>query len=277
MPELPEVETMCRGIQKICGRTIASVSKPTCRYRPIAIKPSFAKIRRCLESQRVTKISRLGKRVLIHTADHSLILQPKMTGLVSLEDTPDDTHNRLRIDFEGSPKLKLLFWDRRGLGTVEMLLGNEVEDRIVNGKLGPDALDITFADFQDRLCSTKRAVKVALLDQKLLAGVGNLYASEMLHVSRIHPTQSSSQLSRKRLRLLYTTMQDILLSAIEHEGSTLSDGTYRTAINDPGSYQNQHLVYDRAGLPCPSCSKGQIERIVQAQRSTFFCPRCQKM
>lgn len=276
MPELPEVETMCVGIRSIIGRKIKRVIKPRCRYRPISISPRVPTIERRLSSHRVTDVTRLGKRVLIHANDHALVLQPKMTGLVSLEAPPDPDHVRLQIDFAGAPKIRLLFWDRRGLGTVEMLPTSEIHERIVQGKLGPDALAITSQEFSQRLSRTHRAIKVALLDQKLVAGVGNLYASEMLHVAKIHPQARSSDLSDRKKRLLFDVMQDILLTAIRYEGSTLSDGTYRTAVNDPGSYQNQHLVYDRADQPCQSCSSGVVQRIVQAQRSTFFCPKCQR-
>ncbi|MEZ6135147.1 MAG: bifunctional DNA-formamidopyrimidine glycosylase/DNA-(apurinic or apyrimidinic site) lyase [Pirellulaceae bacterium] len=275
MPELPEVETMCRGIAAIVGRRIKSVTRPACGYRPITITPKVARIHAALHGQQVQQVTRLGKRVLIHAADYALILQPKMSGLVSLDDPPDIEHLRLRIDFIGSPKLHVLFWDRRGLGTVEMLCESEINDRIVHGRLGPDALSIAFEDFSQRLSATARPVKVALLDQKLVAGVGNLYASEMCHVAKIHPAKPCCKLSVRKKRQLYDAMLQILNDAIEHEGSTLSDGTYRNVLGQNGSYQNQHLVYDRASEACPTCANGTIERIVQAQRSTFFCPKCQ--
>lgn len=277
MPELPEVETMCRGIAAIVGRTIDSVSTPKCRFRPISMKPKIASIARQLQGEKVTRVSRLGKRVLIHAAERVLILQPKMSGLIALDIPPDPEHVRLQIDFAGRPPLRLQFWDRRGLGTVELIKENEIEERLVSGRLGPDALVIELADFSHRLLATARPIKVALLDQKLVAGVGNLYASEILHISGIHPETPSCKLTRRKLAKLHAAMQATLLTAIEHEGSTLSDGTYRNALNDPGSYQNHHLVYARAGLPCPTCRQGTIERIIQAQRSTFFCPKCQKV
>jgi len=276
MPELPEVETMCRGIAPIVGRKIARVFCPPCTFRPIVITPAIEVLNRTLEAQVVSAISRLGKRVVIHAGAHALILQPKMSGLVLLEQPPDYEHVRLQIDFAKPATLRLQFWDRRGLGTVECLPHSEVHARIVSGRLGPDALDISCEDFSQRLRQTTRPIKVALLDQKLVAGVGNLYASEMLHVAKIHPAKACDKISRPKLRLLYESMQRILITAIAHEGSTLSDGTYRNALNDPGSYQNKHLVYDRAGLPCATCAAGEIVRIVQAQRSTFYCPKCQR-
>lgn len=274
MPELPEVETMCRGIYPTIGKLIREVSQPPCSYRPIQIHPPVDEINARMAGCKVKAITRLGKRVVIQTSEDSLILQPKMTGLVALEEPPDPNHVRLQIDFSG--KLRLQFWDSRGLGTVELMPTAELHDRIVEGRLGPDALQITVDDFIERLRATSRPIKVALLDQKLLAGVGNLYASEMLFKAKIDPKKPAAKVSRARLELLHQVMLDILQQAILHEGSTLSDGTYRNAVNDPGSYQNMHCVYDKAGEPCSQCNSAEILRIVQAQRSTFYCPKCQR-
>ena len=274
MPELPEVDTMCRGIYPTIGKVIRSVSQPPCDYRPIQIRPSVAEINARLAGCKVKTITRLGKRVVIQTAVDSLILQPKMTGLVALDAPPDPDHVRLQIDFSG--KLRLQFWDRRGLGTVELMPSAELHERIVEGRLGPDALQITVEDFIGRLQATARPIKVALLNQKLLAGVGNLYASEMLFKAKIDPTKPAAKVSPARLRVLHQVMLEILQLAITLEGSTLSDGTYRNAVNDAGSYQNMHSVYDKAGQPCSQCKTSTVLRIVQAQRSTFYCPKCQR-
>ncbi len=273
MPELPEVETMCRGIYPTIGKLVKQVSQPPCNYRPIQIRPTVAQIHARMAGCKIKAITRLGKRVVIQTQEDSLILQPKMTGLVVLEAPPDPDHVRLQIDFSGN--LRLQFWDSRGLGTVECMPTAELHERIVEGRLGPDALQITVTDFIDRLQATSRPIKVALLDQKLLAGVGNLYASEMLFKAKINPKKPAEKLSHERLRLLHQVMLEILELAIVHEGSTLSDGTYRNTLNDPGSYQNMHRVYDKAGEACSQCQNAKILRIVQAQRSTFYCPKCQ--
>jgi formamidopyrimidine-DNA glycosylase len=119
-------------------------------------------------------------------------------------------------------------------------------------------------------------VKVALLDQRAVAGVGNLYASEILHLARIHPARPCDELARRHWNAIAAAAREVLETAIRYEGSTLSDGTYRNALNKEGGYQNEHRVYAKAGEPCPRCRRGVIERIVQAQRSTFFCPRCQQ-
>jgi formamidopyrimidine-DNA glycosylase len=276
MPELPEVETMCRGVRPVIGAVIDKVIDPKCTYRPIACNPPLPEIKRRLRGQTITGVSRIGKRVVIETERWALILQPKMSGLVSIDAPPDPEHVRLILRLRDAKVAQVIFWDRRGLGTITLLPHAEVESQLVTGKLGPDALVITPADFAARVSSTKRPIKVALLDQKLVAGVGNLYASEMLHAAGIDPRRSAAEIQPEEYRRLHKHMRRILTAAIKSEGSTLSDGTYRNALNQAGSYQNQHRVYDRAGQPCPICKNGTIVRIVQGQRSTYFCPKCQK-
>src|SRR4029077_5040598 len=120
--------------------------------------------------------------------------------------------------------------------------------------LGPDALDVP-PDRWRALCQrTTRPIKVALLDQKLVAGIGNLYASEILHLAGIHPGRRANRLKRKQIERMGECVLSVLKEAIRHEGSTLSDGTYRNALNQAGGYQNAHRVYDREGEPCTTCN-----------------------
>ena len=166
------------------------------------------------------------------------------------------------------------FWDRRGLGTVRLLDGDQM-DEVRNG-LGPDALCMSADDWKQQLSRTSRPVKVAMLEQKLIAGIGNLYASEILHEASVSPNRSSQRLTKKQLSAIQAATQRILQEAIQYEGSTLGDGTYRNALNKDGGYQNKHQVYQKEGEPCQRCDGGVIRRIVQAQRSTFYCPKCQR-
>ncbi len=255
---------------------IARVIDPKCSYRPIACDPTLRSIGARLRGQEITGISRLGKRVLIETNRWALVLQPKMTGLVSIDDPPSPEHVRLILELDNCATSRLLFWDRRGLGTIQLLSRDDVIARLVTGRLGTDALVISCSEFIERLSSTNRPIKVALLDQKLLAGVGNLYASEMLHAAAIDPCRPAAGLRADEYAALHQHMLRILQEAIRYEGSTLSDGTYRNALNQEGGYQNAHQVYDRAGQPCPRCRSTEIIRIVQAQRATFYCPTCQR-
>ena len=131
--------------------------------------------------------------------------------------------------------------------------------------------------YRERLSGSQRAVKVALLDQRAVAGIGNLYASEILHLSRIHPARRCDKLTRDQWRRVADATRSVLEAAIRYEGSTLGDGTYRNALNQAGGYQSHHRVYDREGEVCMRCgAASEIVRIVQAQRATFFCPSCQR-
>lgn len=213
--------------------------------------------------------------VLLLSSGDQIVLEPRMTGLVLLADPPNVEHLRLRIDLEQCPVEHLWFWDRRGLGCVYLLNPDEFGERLGPDRLGPDALKLDPERMRERLGASRREIKVALLDQRALAGVGNLYASELLHVAGVHPQKRCDRITRPQWERIHKAMEEVLLDAIEHEGSTLSDGTYRNALNQSGGYQNLHRVYDRAGELCPSCEAAIVKRIVQCQRSTFFCPHCQ--
>ncbi|WP_373650859.1 bifunctional DNA-formamidopyrimidine glycosylase/DNA-(apurinic or apyrimidinic site) lyase [Schlesneria sp. DSM 10557] len=280
MPELPEVETMVRGIRpQIVGRTICDLSECENGCKPILITPKFTQLRKRLVGKQFASVRRVGKRVVFDVSDGTIVaVEPRMTGLMVLADPPDVSHLRLRWDFEGDDQYpSLWFWDRRGLGTVSHYLPGEFEERYGPKCLGPDALEMTLEMWRERCAASNREIKVLLLDQKRVAGIGNLYASEILHVAGIHPSAPAKMLNPRQVERLAAAAQEVLLKAIECEGSTLSDGTYRNALNQNGSYQNLHRAYMRAGSPCLSCGSEAIQRIVQAQRSTFYCPECQKM
>ena len=302
MPELPEVETMVRGIRPhVEGCRIESVEPCECPCRPIATSPEWPAIAEAAVGRRIERVWRRAKRVVLSLEDDwRFVIEPRMTGLMLVTDPPDAGHLRVRWELSrprgGSNRSRdvgsrdetrrspdtrpsdghsdLLFWDRRGLGTMRLYAPGEM-DRHLADRLGPDALEMTLDQWQDRLARTQREVKVALLDQKLVAGIGNLYASEILYRSRIDPRTPAARISRNRLSRLHEATTEILHEAIRYEGSTLGDGTYRNALNQDGSYQNAHRVYAREGEPCPGCGR-KIKRIVQAQRSTFFCSSCQR-
>ncbi|MCC9644301.1 bifunctional DNA-formamidopyrimidine glycosylase/DNA-(apurinic or apyrimidinic site) lyase [Rhodopirellula sp. JC740] len=284
MPELPEVETMCRGIRPIIGRTVERVEVPPCHCRPITIEPKIATLQRRLRDRQVADIQRRGKRVMLCFDDASrLVIEPRMTGLVLLADPPDPDHLRLRIQFKNSSVARsatdfadeLLVWDRRGLGTIRWM--NDREYRVkIDERLGADALHITADQLKQNLGLSRRPVKVALLDQAAVAGIGNLYAAEILFLAGVDPRTRCDRLTQPQWQRIHAAIGEVLHDAIAHEGSTLSDGTYRNALNDPGGYQNMHRVYDREHQSCPRCETGVVRRIVQAQRSTFFCAGCQR-
>jgi formamidopyrimidine-DNA glycosylase len=200
-----------------------------------------------------------------------------MTGLLLLADPPDREHLRLECVLAGAGgERRLWLWDRRGLGTVTLFRPDEFARQLGTGRIGRDALEVSLAEWRALCRRTSRPIKVALLDQRWVAGIGNLYASEILHAAGIHPEARTNRLSGVRIRRLADATRHVLREAIRYEGSTLNDGTYRNALNESGGYQNEHRVYARAGKVCSTCRQGKIVRIVQAQRSTFFCGKCQR-
>jgi formamidopyrimidine-DNA glycosylase len=279
VPELPEVETMVRGIRPhIAGREITATRRCRCSCKPMLIEPGVRSISRRVVGSVISKVHRIGKRVVLElSTGDSFVIEPRMTGITLLSDPPDRGHLRFEWQLAGAGQYSSLwFWDRRGLGTIRLLSKDEMLEKLGPSRLGPDALAINEAEWRQQCSRTSRAIKPALLDQKLVAGIGNLYASEILHMARIHPECPANQLKPRQIRRLADTVRHVLTEAIRAEGSTLGDGTYRNALNQDGGYQNQHRVYARDDERCPTCSKTHIVRIVQNQRSTFFCPACQR-
>jgi len=279
---------MRRGIAPVVGYRITAVERPRCRLKPIAIEPELPQFRRRAVGKRIERVGRLGKRVLVYLeGEEVIVLEPRMTGLVLLADPPNREHLRLCLHLtadaasngsalQTGATLSLMYWDRRGLGSVRLFAVDELHRRYSDGMLGPDALEISIDELRARLGSSRREIKVALLDQKAVAGIGNLYASEILFLARIHPRRPCHTLRKSEWLKLHAAMQEVLEEAIRYEGSTLGDGTYRNALNQQGSYQNHHRVYARAGKDCPRCGHNSIVRTVQAQRATFHCTRCQR-
>ena len=268
---------MRRGIAAVIGASIRDVRRARCRLKPIRVSPAMASFRRRVIGRTIQETGRVGKRVVLRLdSGDSIVLEPRMTGLVLVADPPNQEHLRLRFELEGGTAPELLYWDRRGLGSVQLYSHSQFQEKFLIGDLGPDALTLTCESLRERLGRSRREIKVALLDQAAVAGVGNLYASEILHLARVHPQKRCDELSVAQWKRIHLAMLEVLNAAIQHEGSTLSDGTYRNALNQEGGYQNHHRVYDRADAACPQCRRGRVQRIVQAQRSTFFCPVCQK-
>jgi formamidopyrimidine-DNA glycosylase len=159
------------------------------------------------------------------------------------------------------------------LGVVRLVSPAEFAARYGADKMGPDALEISAAELRARLGASRRAIKVALLDQRALAGVGNIYASEILHRVRMHPATPCNRLTPRQWTKLRAELRRVLREALRDQGSTLSDSVYTTPAGEAGKFVRR--VYQRHGQPCLRCGRAEIQRMVQAQRSTFFCPVCQ--
>ncbi|MBU6308237.1 MAG: bifunctional DNA-formamidopyrimidine glycosylase/DNA-(apurinic or apyrimidinic site) lyase [Planctomycetes bacterium] len=281
MPELPEVETMRRGIAGIAGRRIAGATFPRSRVRPISIEPGVATLARRLTGRTVAGVHRRGKRIVIELAPGAgderrwLAFEPRMTGLMLVVDPPTVEHVRMVVEFAGRGSGRLTFWDRRGLGTIRLFDDAGLERACGPHKHGPDGLVVTGEDLAARLGDSRRAVKVALLDQRAVAGIGNIYAAEILFRAGIDPRSRCRRLKQPQWDRIAEQARRVLADAVRHEGSSIGDETYRTADNRVGRFQKRHRVYGREGEPCTACGTA-IVRIVQTQRATFFCPACQR-
>jgi formamidopyrimidine-DNA glycosylase len=286
MPELPEVETMRRGILPLVGGVIVEAFCPASHLHPIKYSPPRDELFAMLVGRRITAVERCGKRLVVRLDDDRvLIIEPRMTGRVMLDPPQIPSHVRLvlRVAAEqqephgaiDSVERTMIFRDVRGLGTVRLLRGSDFPAELGPHKIGPDALEIDWQELRDRLGHRKCAVKVALLDQKAIAGIGNIYASEALHLAKLHPATPCCTITSRQWQRLHEALQYVLKEAIAHQGSTLSDGAYTTPGNEAGRYQDLHRVYQRTGERCSQCRRGIIRRIVLGQRSTFYCPVCQ--
>jgi formamidopyrimidine-DNA glycosylase len=273
MPELPEVETIVRGLApRICGRTIDRVEllfKPLLRRAP---KGGLAG----LSGRRVLGVRRRGKMVLIECEGGiTLVFHLKMTGQLLLEAPgaePPGRHTRLVVKFrDGGPELR--FRDVRKFGFL-LCVGGDAEGECAElACLGPEPLGLGLEDFVPVLGKRKGRIKGVLLDQTVVAGIGNIYADEMLFDSGIHPETPAAALSKNDVARLWGSMGRVLAAAIEAKGSSLRD--YVDADGRTGEFQASHKVYGREGEPCVRCGR-PVRRVVVAGRGTHFCPRCQR-
>src|SRR4051812_20893612 len=170
MPELPEVETMRRGILGVVGSRIKDVERVRCSRRPITIAPRMDLFRRRALGRIVSDVGRIGKRVVVHLdSSDAIVMEPRMTGLVLVAEPPTREHLRFRCKLAGNGVPELLYWDRRGLGSVRLFSAEELQKRFGPEKVGPDALTVSGEVLRERLGDSRRAVKVALLDQRAVA------------------------------------------------------------------------------------------------------------
>jgi formamidopyrimidine-DNA glycosylase len=280
MPELPEVETVRRGLQPVLeGHVLTHVEarRPDLRF---PFPEGFA---RRLTGRRIVRLSRRAKYLLAELdGGEVLLMHLGMSGRFTVggavlgqfhHEAALGAHDH--VVFETSAGARVVYADHRRFGMMDLFSHNEGH-KLLN-LLGPEPLDGGFTgDFLAGVLAGKRTpIKSALLDQRVVAGLGNIYVCEALHGARISPERQAYLVNRRQAERLVAEVKAVLTRAIEAGGSTLRD--YRQAGGDLGYFQHQFRVYDRAGEPCPTPKcKGEITRLVQAGRSTFHCPKCQK-
>ncbi|MFW5904682.1 MAG: bifunctional DNA-formamidopyrimidine glycosylase/DNA-(apurinic or apyrimidinic site) lyase [bacterium] len=304
MPELPEAETIARGLRpSLAGRTLRALEV----VHEDVLPQGTETVRAAIRGRRIDEVGRRGKNLVLLLADAAgaegsvsndtvLLINLGMTGrLVVLparpesgapssasdsppaappsgEEEPPDrpTHPALRFLLDDGATL--VYDDIRRFGRVEALDGDEWRER--SRALGPEPLDPALepGDLADRLGSSRSPIRNVLLDQSRIAGVGNIYANEALHRATIHPRRPADSLEKEDFGRLLAALRDLLAAAIGAGGTTIRD--YRDASGRPGRYSRQLQVYDREGHACGRCGES-IERIIFGNRSAFLCPRCQ--
>ncbi len=268
MPELPEVEVVGRALRRAwVGRTIERVWVGPPSYF-FSTPPGT--LRKRLVGARVTDLSRHGKYLFATLSDESrLLLHLGMTGQLTMSAVPKDNHVHLVVHFDDGGVAT--FRDVRKFGKIEWLAPNTTSRR--EQVLGPDALGIDLPTFRGGLAKRRAPLKSLLLDQSVLAGVGNIYADEALFRAKLSPLRPGSDLRPAEAARLLECVRGILEESIASGGSTIND--YLKADGELGGFQDFHRVYGKTGEPCPKC-RTPIARVVLGGRSTHFCPKCQK-
>ncbi len=278
MPELPEVETVRRGLQQhVVGRRIAQVEVG--RERSVR-RTSREAVIAGLTGTVVRTADRRGKYLLLalDSGDMAMI-HLRMSGQVLIAPggapRPAHTHVALHLD-DGR---EVWFVDPRTFGEVVVFDPDRTETELPElARLGVDPIADPFdtATLRRAIGTTSRALKPLLLDQHVVAGIGNIYADEILHRARLAPDRPASSLDRRRLTALQRSIVDVLTEAIDAGGSTLGDAQYVDLMGQGGSYQDDHRVYGRGGERCLTCGRGWIRRSVTGGRGTHWCPVCQR-
>lgn len=283
MPELPEVETVRAGlIPAMEGQIIskADVRRPDLRW------PFPDNMAERLTGQKVLGLRRRSKYILVDLASgETLLVHLGMSGRMLIDQKPiGDTHHSLpalekhdHVIFEMADGGRIRFNDARRFGAMDLIETGKTDSHWLLEKLGPEPLGNAFneAYLFEQLKKRGSPIKTALLDQRIVSGLGNIYVCEVLHRTGISPKKKANALSKARVSTLVPAIRDVLSEAIEAGGSSLKD--YRQADGELGYFQHSFKAYDREGQPCQNSGcPGEIMRITQSGRSTFYCQKCQR-
>jgi len=271
MPELPEVETIRRQLAPVVeGRVLEELGVFDPRWC-MPLEPRA--LRNAVEGRRVVTLGRRGKYLIWELEDDVfLLVHLRMTGVLLLDPVGEAPYERARFTLDGGHEVR--FCDPRRFGTGELAVGRAVRDAFLAARLGLEPLsDELDGVALHRLSRGRRApIKAFLLDQRHVAGVGNIYADEALFRARIHPLRPAGALTRAQCRALAEAVRATLTAGLNAGGATIDD--FRQADGVQGAFQDQFLVHRRAGEPCPACG-GEVVKFVAAGRGTYACERCQ--
>ncbi len=272
MPELPEVETTCKGIEPfIVGKTINNVIVRETRLRwPVPTKA----LRHNLATTPVLNVTRRAKYILINLPNGCLIIHLGMSGTLRIASKAEPLKKHDHVDFVFHDNTILRFNDPRRFGCVLFAKNNEMPSMLSH--LGPEPLDKSFdGEYLFKKAHKHRTpIKTFIMNQRIVVGVGNIYANEALYLAKIHPHHRTHKVSKAQFDNLAKVIKKVLKAAIKQGGTTLKD--FRQSDGKPGYFSQDLKVYDKAGLACNECQT-QIESTRLGQRSTYFCPSCQKI
>lgn len=271
MPELPEVETVRRGLLDLVQHKKIKRVKVT---YPRMLGRGAATFERDLVGQELRDVKRRGKYLLLYLTEGVLVSHLRMEGKYHYfpDQVPDNPHFHVFFDFEGGGSL--VYQDVRKFGTMDLIKEAEVDDFFLSKKLGPEPTitDFDLATFQAGLSKSKKPIKAHLLDQTLVVGLGNIYVDEVLFQAQVHPAQPSQTLTEQEVAAVHQATIAVLALAIEKGGSTIR--TYKNALGMDGSMQDYLQVYGKQGQACPRCQT-ELIKIQLAGRGTHSCPQCQ--
>ncbi len=272
MPELPEVETIRQDLQKlIVGKKITKITSASSKQ----VQPSFAVVEKAIIGTTITKVERRAKLLQIFLDNGKiLMIHLKLTGRLLFRSTKQKSDQWTHVVISFSDETELRFADVRKFGWMK-LLKDEKELQKILGGFGPEPLkDLTLAEFKQILKKNSRPIKIILMDQTKISGIGNIYASEALFLAKIDPRRSAKSLSNEEVENLFHKIEEVLKLGLKYRGA--SDQYYLDALGQKGKYQEHFLVYGKNGQDCPNSCGGKIKRIVVGGRGTFYCPACQR-
>ncbi|MBM7660578.1 formamidopyrimidine-DNA glycosylase [Bacillus mesophilus] len=275
MPELPEVETVCRTLLKLVeGKTIKQVHVlwPKMIKQPQEVEQFVD----ALIGQTIHDVQRRGKFIKFLLDDYVLVSHLRMEGRYGLYELTETYDKHTHVLFTFTDDTQLRYKDVRKFGTMHLFKKGEELLGEPLAKLGPEPFssEFTVKLLKERLKKTNRKIKVALLDQELVVGLGNIYVDEALHRAGIHPERNASSLTPKELTKLHKEIVDTLQEAVDKGGSTIR--SYVNTQGEIGMFQLELFVYGRKGEPCKKCHS-EIQKLVVGGRGTHICPKCQKM
>ncbi|MDX1922621.1 MAG: bifunctional DNA-formamidopyrimidine glycosylase/DNA-(apurinic or apyrimidinic site) lyase [Alphaproteobacteria bacterium] len=276
MPELPEVETVMRGLSAVLiGRSFTSIEL---RRKDLRF-PLPKNMERVLRGQPITSLARRAKYILINFAnEQSLIVHLGMSGRMVIDDGKSNVQKHDHVIFRTNKNHSIRFNDPRRFGMMDIVATSKTNTHKLLKHLGPEPLDAAFTGeaLFAKLKPKKVAVKLAIMDQRVVVGVGNIYACEALYAAGIHPARPANKVTLSECTALVAAIKAVLKRAIAKGGSTLRD--YVQADGELGYFQHEFMVYGREGEACKDCTHKSktIQRITQGGRSTFFCPVKQK-